>query len=363
MVMNKRVRGRNPRRHAAVVRLAAVLSLLVAGSCENAKPEAAAAPRVREIVAVRWSTLWRAGGPEQDTALLFPIGLIAADSQHVYVPDAGGVRIAAFRTRDGSLAWTFGRRGRGPGEFSGFTAIALNDRGQIVIADAENARLTILGVDGRLIREIPLDGLPRIESVCPLPGEGYLVATSSSTELEPIMRLSRTGSVTARYAVPWEDLREAPGIQRQLHMTPAGGDGCVLALKLGRGFSIFRDNKFSTHAYVEPLPLPDVEVATRELKNGGRSRGERLTFHQVGPSGASASGDSLVLPFIGRTSHAGRVVDIYDLAHEGTYIGSYLLPGAVDAAVKLGDVFFVLRSYKGYPALYAVQMRRDSLGH
>lgn len=340
--------------------LAIPLPLFAAGGCRTSDPEASVPPREREMVPARWTTLWRAGGAEQDTVLLFPTGLIAADSEHVYVPDAGAFRVAAFRVRDGSLAWTFGRRGEGPGEFSSFIAIAVNQRGQIVVADNQSARLTVLDRQGRLVDEISGNQLPGIESFCPLPGGDYLVSTGRSSDPEPIVRLSSTGEVTARYAMPWTDLRDAAAIKRQLFVTHAGADACVLALKLGRGFSLYRNGRFTTRPYVEDLPLPEVEVTTRELENGGRSRAERLLVHQVGPTGIHGTGDTLVVPFVGRTEHAARVVDLYDLARGGRYLSSYLLPRRVDAVHRRGALHFVLRPSEGHPALYALRIDPDT---
>lgn len=345
-------------RSAYAVTVFSLLAVL-AGCAGSDQPEPVQ-PRERTVVPVKWSMLWRAGGPDQDSVLLFPIGLITADAEHVYVPDAGAFRVAAFRVRDGSLAWTYGRRGKGPGEFSGFIAIAINHSGEIVVADNRNARLTVLGPDGALRREISSDQLPGIESFCALQEGGYLISTGSS-EPEPLVRVSATGQVEERYKMPWTELREAPAIKRQLYAASAGGDACVLALKLGQGFSMFRNGRFSAHAYVEPLELPEVEVSTRDMDNGGSSRRERLLVHQVGPSGVSVTDDTLVVPFIGRTADAARLVDLYGVAG-ASYMHSYLLPWRADAVVRQGAVHFALRPHKGHPALFALRMRADTAG-
>lgn len=335
--------------------------LAVLTGCGGSDEREPVQSRERTIVPVKWSMLWRAGGPDQDSVILFPIGLLAADAEHVYVPDAGAFRVAAFRVRDGSLAWTYGRRGRGPGEFSGFAAIAINHEGEIVVADNRNARLTVLGRDGVLRREISSNHVPSIESFCPLPGGEYLISTGIS-EREPLLHVSATGEVDERYKMPWTELREAPAIKRQLYAVSAGQDACVLALKLGQGFSVFRNGRVSSQQdYVEPLQLPEVEVSTRDMENGGSSRRERLLVHQAGPSGVSTNGDTLVVPFVGRTADAARVVDLYGVA-PGIYMHSYLLPWRVDAVVRQGEVHFALRLYKGHPALFALRMHADTPG-
>ncbi|HEX6370960.1 MAG TPA: hypothetical protein VF006_18720 [Longimicrobium sp.] len=346
------MRTSHPRRAAAL----AALALLAAAGCGTRDGATPAAASERTVVPVKWAMLWRAGGPEQDSVLLYPNGLLAADDAHVYVPDPAGFRVSAFRVADGSLAWTFGRRGKGPGEFTSFIAIQVNPAGEIVVADRENARLTVLGRDGALRREVSIPNVTAIESFCALENGDYFVSTGSS-EPEPLVRVSATGAVRSRHAVPWTQLREAPGIQRQLHAAAAGADACVLALKLGEGFSVYRGGRFLPAVeYVEPMELPEVEISTGTLAGGARSRSERLTVRQTGPSGISVTGDTLVVPFVGRTENASRVLDLYTVA-SSRYVHSYLLPWRVDAVLRRGDVHFALRTYKGHPALYALRMQ------
>jgi hypothetical protein len=162
--------------------------------------------------------------------------------------------------------------------------------------------------------------------------------------------------VKARYGLPWKALREAPGIQRQLFVAGAGPDACVLALKLGQGFSVYRNGRFTQPTeYVEPLELPNVEVAERKLPNGGRARSERVLDRRMGPAAVTAAGDTIVVPFVGETRYASRIVDLYR-APSGGYVRSYLLPWRVDAAHRVGDVYFVLRQVQGHPTLFALRM-------
>jgi hypothetical protein len=339
--------------------LAAFAALLAWSGCGAPDASAPRAPQQRSLVRVKWSLLWRAGGAEQDSVLLYPNGLLAADSGQVYVPDPGGFRVAAFRVSDGSLAWTFGRRGQGPGEFRSFIAIVANPAGEIIVADRENARLTVLGRDGSLRREIVLPEGLGIESFCTLRNGEYLISTGQSGP-RPLIRLSDAGTVLARYDIPWKALREAPAIQRQMFVAGAGPDACVLALKLGQGFSVYRSGQFSpVMDYVEALELPRVEVLERKLPNGGRARSQRVLDRRIGPAAVTAVGDTIVMPFVGETSYASRIIDLYRAAPAG-YVHSYLLPWRVDAALRLGDVHYVLRQVQGHPTLIALRMSAEA---
>lgn len=347
-----------PARRARARRAAAaLLALACAGGCggdgaAGGSPPAATGRTVREA---GWTTRWQAGGPGQDTVLLFPVGLLTADEEQVYVPDAGGHRVAALRVSDGSLAWTFGRKGSGPGEFLAFLAIELSPSGEIVVADPQNARLTVLGRDGTYRRAIQIRNVSHIESFCPLPDGGFLVSTGSS-EPEPLLLISAAGEVKARYPVPWPSLRGEPGIRRQMYAAAAGGNGCVLALKMGMGFGV-RTPEGTTRVapYVESLELPPVRVTEGTGPSGGRVRSEKIGFRQTGPLAAGVQGDTLVLPFGGRTADASRLVDLYHLP-DGRYLFSYRLPRRVIALSRRGRLHYLLTQQEGYPVLIAAEM-------
>ena len=60
----------------------------------------------------------------------------------IYVADSGNNRIQMFNS-EGVFQRGFGRWGQGEGEFKGLEGIAVNSKGQILVADRENHRVQI----------------------------------------------------------------------------------------------------------------------------------------------------------------------------------------------------------------------------
>lgn len=84
--------------------------------------------------------------------VLYPM-LLAAHGRDVIVYDEAERRVVRVRP-DGRIAWAHGREGSGPGEFRRVTDLAVDAQGRLLVADAENARLTLIGADGSLLGSV-----------------------------------------------------------------------------------------------------------------------------------------------------------------------------------------------------------------
>ena len=78
-----------------------------------------------------------------------------ATDERFYLIDAQVPAVRAF-DRDGRYLFDVGRPGQGPGEYNYPTAIAVTNGGNVAIADAMSARITIYDRDGELIEDWPL---------------------------------------------------------------------------------------------------------------------------------------------------------------------------------------------------------------
>lgn len=67
----------------------------------------------------------------------------------IYVLDASQQEIQVF-DRNGNHSGTLGRRGEGPGEFSGAFGMVVDPFGSLWVSDAGNQRYTVFGTDGRI---------------------------------------------------------------------------------------------------------------------------------------------------------------------------------------------------------------------
>jgi hypothetical protein len=88
-------------------------------------------------VTPEWDTAWTIG-PSSAEAILMP-GAMAADARQVYVLDLG----VALRSKDGSVAWSAGRTGSGPGEFRQTVHVNVMPSGEIAVVDEAARRLSV----------------------------------------------------------------------------------------------------------------------------------------------------------------------------------------------------------------------------
>ena len=338
------------RNNAVAFGIVLCLTCGLAGSCKEAprpgESQATHASNGRVVVPVQWRRVWMTGGAENDTTLLLPWRL-ALGTHLVIVADKGGARIAAFRKEDGALAWIRGRKGSGPGEYQEPTAVAVDGRDRIWVADATNRRIDVWTPDGELYESFTPPDLSYPEAMCPLPSGDMLVATSAQTN--PLLRISESGRVVSRTNLPWPDLVGAPPLAVTKLLAPIP-HGCVLALVFGHGFAVLSDGGVRTFPYVESFPLPQIESNVEP--DGTTSN--RIVNARISATGvATADGQIAVSP-----ERAGeltrRIVDVYD-QRSGAYVRSYATPVSFEEMVRSGDTYYFLTHRAGYPALVAVR--------
>jgi len=75
------------------------------------------------------------------------------DSGNIYTLDPKEIRIRVFDSK-GKLLRAFGRRGQGPGEFSGPGSIEVMINGNLVVNDFMNRRYSFLTPDGKNIKDV-----------------------------------------------------------------------------------------------------------------------------------------------------------------------------------------------------------------
>jgi hypothetical protein len=288
-----------------------------------------------------------AGGTEADTTLLQPWRL-AVGPDLVFVADKGGARIAAFRISDGTLAWTRGRKGSGPGEFQLPTALAVDRRGVLWVADAKTSRVTLYEQDGSLKGSIPLTNLAYPEAMCPMSDGGMLLATSA--QAEPLLHLSEQGEIVDRTELPWRDLRDAAPLSVQKLLAPTG-EGCVLALALGRGFATLTRRGAQTFRYLDDIPLPAVE---EKVDGGTGTISRRVVDMQSAATSVAAEAGEIAISPGGSGALENRLVDFYR-QNDGAYLRSVATPIPFQRMARAGDVFFFLTHRDGYPVLIAVR--------
>jgi len=192
-------------------RLRVWLALLAAACGGDAAVRAGDTPVVRDSGGVRivtnvgagpWTeaTRWRVEpdltiGEAVGGAGEYQFGRITdvdvADGGRILVLDEQAAEVRVFEP-DGRFAFAFGRRGRGPGEFSiDIFALRVDHDGAIAVRDAINRRDHVFDTGGTFVRAIELPGR-RHESVA-LPDGGRVDRASSGDAWEGLVRVAAGG--------------------------------------------------------------------------------------------------------------------------------------------------------------------------
>lgn len=306
-----------------------------------------------------WDTTWIHGGAA-DSLLLMPLK-VTAGSHYIYVLDRGGRRVLSFKAEDGSLAWIAGREGSGPAEFHSPTALALTSSGELLVADAGNSRVSVVDSTGQIIDQIRFPGVSYVQDICAL-ANGDIVMTTLETDL-PIVHMSASGEVQRRIDLPWPELRDVTPMARQAFMASTEDfSSCVLALAFGRGFAVYDNREFSLVSdYVEPIAPPEVNVVARETPRR-RTTSSRMGRRQIAATNVSVSDGTLAVSFVGKSAHAGKIIDHYDLT-TGIYKGSYRFTDPLVALARSETHYFFLHYHAGYPTLVAVRPAQAESSH
>lgn len=308
---------------------------------------------VQRRLSIDWDTLWTVGGAADDSLLLLPLDL-AVDEQTVYVFDAGSKQVVALNLVDGTPRWSFGRGGGGPEEFAGVVALAALPEGGVVAADPLNRRLTLIGGSGQVLRVLPFQDYGYVQSVCAL-DDGSLLLTTLEPD-EPLIRISRTGTVLNRYDLPWTSLASVEPLQRQvLAAADADHRHCTLALVQGGGFAVFdtEEGIQGVYEYVEPVETPEISVDHREEGGGSRTY-SKLAHPTFAATDLAAGRERVYINFAGQSPLQGRLVDVYDLG-TGRYRRSLAFPRRIQQIAHISDVLLLLYEVDGYPTLLAAR--------
>lgn len=283
---------------------------------------------------------------------------LSTDGRHVYVYDMADDHLLALRAADGSLAWKTGRRGSGPQEFRKAEDLAFGATGDLLVADPNNNRITVVSPEGKVSSHVPLDAVPYAISNCSLANGQVLVSTLGSLT-PPIIRLSAEGKVLARSYLPWPDLKDSPGIVQQGFFVRPRDGKCIYMLALGRGFTVYDGTAFRPPVpYVESFDLPPVELTPGEK---GAPPSTRILDRTEAAVGAGADDQTLAVGFWGKTKDQGELIDVYSL-DRGDYLHSYLAPVVFTRMARAGNTYFFESRRDGYPVLIAAELREKQPG-
>lgn len=333
--------------------------LMLAAACGGDDASArAGSGGARKATVAQWDTLWLRGG-ETDSLLLLPLD-VTANAKTVFILDGGGKRVVALNASDGSLAWTAGGPGAGPEEFRMPTAMSLTHSGNLLVADQQNGRISIVGPTGKVTGHILFSGYTYVQGLCSL-ADGSMLLTTLEND-RPVLRVGPDGTVRERLDLPWPELRTVEPIARQGFL--AGTEDfsqCVLTLATGPGFVRYGTGGFSpAYNYVEQIDPPEVDVAERSSP-GRETKATHMRRRSIAATDASVSGGFVNVSFEGQSASAGRLIDRYDL-RTGRYRETFQFTSPVQSIAQSGDTYLLLHQSAGYPILLAARPRAAAPG-
>jgi hypothetical protein len=273
----------------------------------------------------RWvpQGLTRVGGiAAEGDALLQPLKAVADDSA-IYVFDNGDHQLKAFDLH-GRPRWKVGRRGQGPGEFTGVTATSLSSSGDIWLYDTGNLRITVIAPDGHIRWEVRSSRLLLPGGAVPLPNGSYLAQTNSAGPF--LARFDSTGAMLAALPVP-PDLAGRNVLEAHVVGDRSGGYVVFSALHSDR-FYLIDEGTLRVRSYrgVERMAFPKWYSSTITTARGERVEGIRPA--PGNPTGAVAAlvlGQTVQVLMGSVADSPFRTVDMFAVA-SGAYLGSYRLP-------------------------------------
>ena len=286
-----------------------------------------------------------------DTAWVFDGRHDLLASATSLVPDSyGGVFFADplllkvhHLDRRGRLEWSWGSKGRGPGEVRDIQAMALDGSGNLALVDSGNRRIVTLSSAGRLLDEIPLAiDAGYVSGIVVLHSNHFVMATEGPI---PWVLVDETGTQVQIVDRP-RGVAALSVLQRVGLITKWKQDRWVFGFQNGNGWFTFRSGAMELASpYVEHTEFPSRDAT-------------RLPIGETVHSAVSLSvrGDTLAVLFAGSTRGQLHWVDRYDL-QTGEYLNSLILPQPVKHAVVgvQGHVFVV--TYDTFPTVMALQPR------
>lgn len=309
----------------------------------------------RKLAFVDWTTEWKVGGTAEDTILQSALQPVAGPGG-VSVIDHFAHRVEHFDT-EGRLVWTYGQEGEGPDEFSNPRDLKVDAEGRVWVMDQGNARITVLGRDGKALLRVPLHKVERTPvGIIPLPGDQAYVLVPDPQA--PLVRIAADGSVLERRSFPWSRYGEFNFLATQSILAAAPGSGrWAAAFQVGDGFFTFdgAQPRGGRHRFVEPIAFPEI-VQERSKGRVVTRAAKRPTFAAMS---VTASPERLYVLFAGASGNANRIVDSYAMA-DGRYVESFLLP-AEAKSIEWNDGRLYVVQNDPFPALAALRPQGRTL--
>lgn len=302
-------------------------------------------PRPRRAAAVTARALWSLNADGMLNVAEFPLGIKFA-KQGLIVYDQAVPRLVILDGANGRVRFTAGRRGSGPGEFTGKP---------VAISGTWSAPFTVEFGTGRVMALVDRQ-LKKIEVAdqlwtgfgCSLGSDGLLLQKGGAGAYDLyVVRPGSRGEIEDSVAYPWARSISPWLVVRQTRQIQLGEDGCLLLPWYSDDIGIIQWKRAPlVRRQIEPYP-----EAQADVQAAGKSRRIGLALGTK-PAAIAASPwrDKILVLFRGRTDRHHRIIDIYSRGNLA-YQGSLLLPTVASDISVSGDTLAVLAEVEDEPVL------------
>ena len=300
------------------------------------------------------------------------LNAIDADSSgRIYTVDPKSVRIRIFGP-DGSLVKAFGRKGQGPGEFSGPGGIVAAPDGTFIVSDVLNGRLSRFSREGAHLKDT-LFGTFRLAGLVP-DGQGNFYITNvhppnGDIQVWDLLKLGPDMKQIATIhslSIPFK-MRTIPMIPARLFYGMAGPDRLAwmastayeITIVDGSGKPIMRVLKDVTARKVTEA---DRTAILKDRFPSGAPAQVEIVFPENFPAAAGFMLDEKGRIYV-RTyetdGKGGAGVDVFDAA--GAYVARFFVPEDEETVTVRNDKLYVLvkESASGSPLVKRYAMKWD----
>lgn len=358
----------------------------------------------QDISSFSFDTVLEIGSDEQadENYLLGRVTGIAVDSsKRIIVADEMSMRITLYDA-EGNYVKSLGDRGSGPGEFQAITSMTLNKDQHLVVMDGRLSRVTILTLDGQVIKTSPINRSemiwPRALSQHERTGDYYVVSkmpehpARSRADVDHFIHVydvnfgEKKGRIASYEEI--ETYKDDEFALVRLHTYPGSmsfsSDGELLfALGLYNGHIYKYANRAGSWTLAEQYRgfMAPVDIYERVDPESTKKRGFALTKRVVGKEVVTVAGYTNILSAGLFSSSNGGIVHFVNVNEEerGTlYMETYDSAGKLNSVRKLhqdlprsggrdpsikvywrdaNEHYYIVDSSQDYPILKVVKVR------
>jgi hypothetical protein len=291
-------------------------------------------------------------GESSATELFAPRALTAARTGGFAVFDRDENTLLRF-DKTGRSLWRFGRAGSGPGEFKEVTDVEALDDGGFIVLDEGNARVTQVSRDGKFVRAVLFEGVPRrLLNVRPS-GAIHVVPRGNFASAA----LIANGRTSNAVALP-DSLRFSADIIGE-PFTASSANASVISYRWASHILVLEPSGTirRTIRGVETTAFPLRK--TYEVNNGG----QKYQVTRVDPDAQEAArsvalrGDTVFVLYRQPPKGSGRVLDRY-LITTGRYLGSVALTGGIAEVAVDADGRLLTLEHEPLPVVRVWEFRK-----